>query len=407
MDARAENAAGVAGAYQALEKPCVRHCPRNAVSMQPDHLAELRETAENAERLVSKAAALAVLTGDVALEDALDLGAVAREKFFGRGVRLHVLNNVRNGHCPEDCGYCAQRKVGGADVDAQPIASYPAKSEAEVLEEARAAYESGAFRYCMVTAGRGPNAKSVERFANLIRTIKEKYPLEVCLSAGILTDADFAKQLADAGLDRYNHNLNTSERHYAEICSTHDYVDRVRTLDTLRGAGVELCSGVIAGMGEEPADLVDTAFALRERAVPSIPVNFFIPVPGHAIENVSKLTPEYCLRILAMFRLVNPAAEVRIAAGRELHLGDHQPRALRVANSLFVAGYLNVKGSDAADTIRLIYGSGFEIDVRHSDAPEQLRELLEELGAPAAGNAVNDDSVVMKDLSDLRPFVRH
>lgn len=366
---------------------------------------ELETAAGDPERKLSREAALAVLDGDVALEDALALGAIAREKFFGRGVRLHVLNNVRNGHCPEDCGYCVQRKAGNDDVDAQPIASYPAKSEAEVLEEARAAYESGAFRYCMVTAGRGPNAKSVERFANLIRTIKEKYPLEICLSAGILTDPDFAQQLADAGLDRYNHNLNTSERHYAQICSTHDYVDRVRTLDTLRGAGVELCSGVIAGMGEEAADLVDTAFALRERAVPSIPVNFFIPVPGHAVREVSKLTPEYCLRILAMFRLVNPAAEVRIAAGRELHLKEHQHTALRVANSLFVAGYLNVKGSDAADTIRLIYNAGYEIDVRHSDAPEQLRALLAEMGAATA--SAGSDAVVLKDLSDLRPFVKN
>ena len=363
------------------------------------------------ESMLTPEQALRVLT-DSGLDTAelLAIGSLPRERFFGRGVQLHILNNVRNGHCPEDCGYCAQRKVGPAAEDpGQPIASYPTKTDAEILEEARVAYESGAFRYCMVTAGRGPNERSIDRFADLIREIKAKYPLQICLSAGLVTRPEYAQKLAEAGLDRYNHNLNTSENHYGEICSTHDYQDRMQTLDTVSGAGISLCSGVIAGMGESPADLVEVAFDLRKRAVPSIPVNFFIPVPGHALKTVTPMTADYGLRILSVFRLANPAAEIRLAAGREIHFGkdDAQVRALAVASSMFVSGYLNVRGSDAEATIRMIYDAGYTVDAQHSDFPAQLRELLgerESADGQSETNPVAAGAVVMKEKSDLRPF---
>ena len=169
-----------------------------------------------------------------------------------------------------------------------------------------------------------------------------------------------AQQLAAAGLDRYNHNVNTSEDHYAQICSTHTFRDRIDTISTLSAAGIGLCSGVIAGLGESPADLVDAAFALKSLNVISIPVNFFIPVPGHAISQPQALTPEFCLRVLAAFRLINPDSEIRMAAGREGHLRGLQSTALWVANSLFASGYLNVKGSNMHETIALIRDAGFE-----------------------------------------------
>ncbi|MCB1322262.1 MAG: biotin synthase BioB, partial [Leptospiraceae bacterium] len=244
---------------------------------------------------------------ELSTTELLTAAGIPREKHFGREVRIHILNNVRNGHCGEDCGYCAQRKTAPEDVPA-----YADKTETEILAEAQAAYDSGAFRYCMVTSGRGPGPRSVERYADLIRKIKSLYPLEVCLSAGIVTDAALAQELASAGLDRYNHNLNTSREHYEHICTTHDYDDRMATLETMQSAGVALCSGVIAGMGERPHDLVVAALALRERNVPSIPINFFIPVQGHAIEEPTRLNADYCLRVLALFRLTNPRAEIRM-----------------------------------------------------------------------------------------------
>ena len=353
------------------------------------------QASDQPETIPAAADALRVLTDEsLAPEHLLQLAAIPRERHFGRGVQIHILNNVRNGYCPEDSGYSAQRR----EEKAGPIPSYAAKTDEEVFAEARRAFESGAYRYCMVTAGRGPNKKSVERFATLIKRIKTDFPgLQLCLSAGILKDPALAEQLSEAGLDRYNHNLNTSREHYGDIASTHTYEDRIDTLSTMRGAGVSLCSGVIVGMGESPADLVSVALDLRKHRVPSIPVNFFLPVPGHAVRDISKLTPDYCLRALAMFRLTNPDAEIRMAAGRELHLKGLQGQALQAASSLFVSGYLNVQGSDAADTIRMIYESGYEVDAANSDFPAELERLLE-----AAG--LEQRELAMKDLSQLRPF---
>ena len=353
------------------------------------HLFSLLEAAARQEAELRPEDAVAALTSsDLSTDSLLELARIPREKYYGRRVRLHVLNNVRNGHCPEDCGYCAQRKTAAPGS----IADYVDKSVEEILAEAGEAHKNGAFRYCLVTAGRGPGRAGIARYASIVRLIKERYPLEVCLSAGILKDAGLARELAEAGLDRYNHNLNTSERHYGEICSTHEYADRRATLSTLRSAGVELCSGVIAGMGESAQDLVDLALTLRSERAASIPVNFFLPVPGHAIADAPALNADYCLRVLAMFRLANPEAEVRMAAGREVHLGESQPRALLAANSLFVSGYLNVRGSDAATTVAMIEKAGFEVDAAASDLPRRTPEKSEH------------DGVVLKSLPELRPF---
>jgi biotin synthase len=183
----------------------------------------------------------------------------------------------------------------------------------------------------------------------------------VCLSAGLLGDEQ-AKILAEAGLDRLNHNLNTSESHYAEICSTHTFQDRVNTLLAARRHGVEPCSGLIVGMGETRDDLIDVAFKLRELSVPSIPVNFLIPIEGNPVQGDGSLTPETCLRALAMLRLVNPRAEVRISAGREGHLRSLGALALWPANSLFVEGYLTTRGDAVGDTYGMIRDAGFEVE---------------------------------------------
>jgi len=303
---------------------------------------------------ITRADALAILGGAVPLYAPLARAAELREKYFGKAVRIHILDNIKNGHCAEDCGYCAQRKDAGSG-----IADYAMKSEEAIFADALAAKENGAYRFCMVTSGTGPSKNSTERLAGVIRRITDELGMKVCLSAG-LVDKDKADVLARAGLDRYNHNLNTSEKFYPEICSTHTYAERGATLSALNGAGVGLCSGVIVGMGETAVDIVDVAFQLKEFRVISIPVNFFIPVPGHAVKHPQVLTPEYCLRVLIAFRLIHPDSEIRIAAGREGHLRGLQSTALMVANSLFASGYLNVKGSNIAETIQLIRDAGYE-----------------------------------------------
>jgi biotin synthase len=305
----------------------------------------------------SEAEAAWILDGpDVPLLPLLHAAFVPRERHFGRKVMVHVLNNVQNGLCPEDCGYCSQARDSSA-----AIRKYPMKSDEAILAEAEAAARAGATRYCMVLSGRGPTVERTRKLAGLVREIKARWPIEVCLSAGLLEE-EHARILAEAGLDRLNHNLNTSESHYGEICTTHGYGDRVRTLQAARKAGIEPCSGLIMGMGETSDDLVEVAFRLRELEVPSIPLNFLIPIEGNPVRSDGSLTPERCLRALALLRLVNPRAEIRAAGGREGHLRSLGALLLWPANSLFVEGYLTTRGDAVAETYRMIRDAGFEVD---------------------------------------------
>ena len=305
----------------------------------------------------SEEQALWILEGDdVELLPLLHAASLPRQRHFGRRVMVHVLDNAQNGLCPEDCGYCSQSRDSKAD-----LRKYPMKSDEEILVGAERAAHAGASRYCIVLSGRGPTIERTRRLADIVRRVKDSWPIEVCLSVGLLGE-EHARILADAGLDRLNHNLNTSESHYAEICTTHTYRDRVETLMAAKKCGIEPCSGLIVGMGESSADVVEVAFRLRELEVPSIPVNFLIPIEGNPVVSDGSLTPERCLRALCLIRLVNPRAEVRVAGGREGHLRALVPLALWPANSLFVEGYLTTRGDAVDATYRMIHDAGFEVE---------------------------------------------
>jgi biotin synthase len=198
--------------------------------------------------------------------------------------------------------------------------------------------------------------------------IKARYDLNICACLGLLTPEQ-AKALAAAGVDKVNHNLNTSERFYPEVCTTHGYADRVATLAACRSAGLQLCSGGIMGMGETRSDLVDMAMELRSLRVESIPLNFLNAIDGTPLQGTARLTPRDCLRGLAMMRLVNPSAEIRIAGGREIHLGTLQPLGLYAANSMFVGDYLTTKGQLPEADYRMIEEMGFVI-TRGAEAAE-------------------------------------
>ena len=331
-------------------------------------------------------------SSEIELLALLDAAYQVRKKYTGTEIEVHIINNIQNGLCPEDCHYCAQAISSKAEIE-----DYPIKSDEEILTEAKIAYQSGAFRYCMVSSGRGPSEKRVERLANLIRKIKSQYPIEVCISAGLMDKASTQK-LKDAGLDRLNHNLNTSETNYPNICTTHTFQDRIRTLNAAREVGLEICSGMIAGMGETPSDIVDIALKLRELKARSIPVNFLIPIKGNVLTEVKNLNPQYCLRILCLFRFLNPTAEICVAAGREGHLRSLEVMALYPANSLFLDGYLNTKGSRRARTLRMIKDAGFTIKSVHS-----LDELLKEEEKDQEPFAVDGNKDFMKGFEELRP----
>ncbi len=317
-----------------------------------------------------------------------------RQHYWGKKVQIHILNNAQNGQCPEDCSYCTQAKTSDADIEA-----YPIKSDDEILGEAKRAYEAGAHRYCMVFAGRGPNNKRTQVLADLVRKIKSTYPIEVCVSAGLLDD-DKAQVLAEAGLDRLNHNLNTSREHYSEICTTHTYDDRVNTLRSAKKAGLETCSGMIVGMGETANELIEVANTLREMNSASVPVNFLLPFEGNVLREPHGLTPDYCLRILSVFRLIHPRAELRCGAGREFHLGSMEVLSLYPANSLFLDGYLNGKGAERKRTLSMIRDAGFEIV-----SDQRLDELIEH--EPVDGSDVElrvaGKTAAFKTRAELRP----
>ncbi|RKU13439.1 biotin synthase BioB [Candidatus Poribacteria bacterium] len=345
--------------------------------------------------MLSDELCLDILTSSVVeLLPLLDAAYQVRKKYTGKEVQLHIINNAQNGYCPEDCFYCAQAKSSNADIE-----EYPIKSDAEMLAEAQSAYESGAFRYCMVFAGRGPSKKRVEHLARLIAEIKSRYPIQVCLSAGLIDNED-AQALKAAGLDRLNHNLNTSERHYPRICTTHTYQDRLDTLNAAQTASIELCAGIIVGMGEKERDVIEVAKTLRELGVESIPVNFLIPIPGNALSEAPDLSPEYCLRVLCLYRFLNPKAEIRIAAGREVHLRNMEVMALYPANSLFVDGYLNTRGASRRKTLQMIKDAGFTIK-----ADRALEELLEQEENAQDLLTIDDRKTLLKDIKDLRPQV--
>ena len=302
----------------------------------------------------------------------LDAAFTVRRYFHGKTVTIHIINNVSNGLCSEDCNYCPQSK--GSKVE---IIEYAEKNEEEILAEARQAYEAGAFRYCMVYAGRRPSKARTERIASLVRTIKSRYPIEVCVSAGIMNEND-TLLLKEAGLDRLNHNLNTSPLQYAKICTTHTFADRLNTLKAARNTGLEVCSGIIAGMGETAEELIELALLLRSLEAKSIPVNFLLPITGNRLEAAQNLSPAYCLKILCLFRFINPQAEIRTAAGREYHLRSMEVMSLYPANSLFMDGYLNTRGKSRKETLQMIIDAGFTIK-----ADKSAEDLLQqEVSAP-------------------------
>ncbi len=298
------------------------------------------------------------------LEDLIDGAFELRKQFFGREVRLKFLMNAKSGLCPEDCNYCSQSAVSDSEIE-----KYSWRSPEELMEGARRAAELDSTRYCIVASGRGPSDQEIDFLEEVVPQIKEHYDLEICLCLGLLT-RDQAFRLADAGVDIVNHNLNTSEDYYEDICSTHTFEDRVRTLKHVKEAGMRPCSGGIVGMGEGREDVVDLALSLREEDPEIVPVNFLIPVPGTPLEDEGDITVEYALKTLCLFRYVLPESDLTVSAGREWHLGPDQARALKVGTSLFIGDYLTTKGEDTQEDFEMIEEAGFEV----VGAPEPAAE---------------------------------
>lgn len=313
-------------------------------------------------------------------DDVLTLVAGAsklRRASFGKQVKLNYLVNVKSGICPEDCNYCSQSKVSEA-----PIPKYPLMESAEIISHAERGMKVGAVRACLVASGRGPSSRELNSFCGSVEKLKERYPnLEVCACLGLLSDGQ-ADQLKKSGVHAYNHNINTSEEHYAKICDTHTYQDRVDTVHKAQSAGMSSCSGVLAGMGETDEDLIDMAFILRDKKVHSIPVNFLVSIDNTPLANVNNLTPWRCLQILCLFRFSNPSTELRISGGREVHLRHLQSLGLTVANSIFIGDYLTTEGQSPTEDLEMIRDLGYTVLGQPDDFLDSV------LGNPKASAAL-------------------
>lgn len=302
--------------------------------------------------------AFAVLqTEDRDLSALLNAAFQVREKFFGRKVKICVLQNARSGLCPEDCHYCSQSSISRAPID-----KYKLLSTQELCDGARRAAEAGARRYCMVTSGRGPTDRDIDHLTRATRRIKAEFlEMEICVSLGLVSESQ-ARRLKEAGVGWVNHNLNSSRRFYPEICTTHTYDDRVETVRNVKQAGLSTCSGGIVGMGETDDDVIELAYAVRALGIDSVPVNFLYPIDGTPLGPRKDFNPVRGLKALCLMRFLNPGSEIRMAAGRELYLGKWSSLAFYPANSIFVEGYLTTPGQDADAAHRLIEDAGFEVE---------------------------------------------
>ncbi|HET9869631.1 MAG TPA: biotin synthase BioB [bacterium] len=287
----------------------------------------------------------------------VDAAYRVRRHFHGNKVRIHVLQNAKSGACPEDCGFCSQ-----SSKYQTPASTYPMLDVEELVEGARKAKSAGAWKYCMVTATRGPSNRDLDVICEATRRIKSEGGIKVCTSLGILTP-EKARRLAEAGVDRFNHNLETSERHYAKIVSTHSYQDRVATTQYAREAGMEICSGGIIGLGEETEDILELCYALRRVGATSVPVNFLDPRPGTPLGGGTPVDPYYALRVLCFFRFVHPDVDLRAAGGREITFRSLQPLVLYVVNSIFTNGYLTTGGQGENADHRMIQDMGMVPEV--------------------------------------------
>ena len=293
---------------------------------------------------------------DVELLELLNGAYTIRHHFFGNKVKLNKIINTKSGLCPENCGYCSQSSISSA-----PIEKYRMIDKETILEGAKNAYQLRVGTYCIVASGRGPSNKDIDTVVSVVREIKEKFQLTVCACLGLL-NPDQAARLKEAGVDRYNHNINTSENHHESITTSHTYQDRVKTVEMAKEAGISPCSGVIIGMKETKQDVVDMAFSLKALDADSIPVNFLHAIEGTPLAGTDELNPRYCLKVLSLMRFVNPSKEIRISGGREVNLRSLQPFGLFAANSIFLGDYLTTAGQESSNDHQMLKDLGFEID---------------------------------------------
>ncbi|MFB5600719.1 MAG: biotin synthase BioB [Nitrososphaeraceae archaeon] len=280
-------------------------------------------------------------------------------RFCGNVVDMESLVNAKSGSCPEDCSFCAQSSFYDTG-----ISKYTLLSTEKLVEQARNAKDGGSTSFCLVCAYRSPPEKDFEHLCRSIIEIKNQIEIDVNVSLGFMT-LERARRLKSLGVKRYNHNLETSKSHFSKICKTHTYEDRVNTAKIVKEAGLELCSGGIIGMGETPLQRLELAFSLAELEPDEVPVNILIPREGTPLmdnSNNTRLTNDDIIKTIAVWRFIMPRTILKIAGGREVHLGDSGKYVLQAgANGIITGGYLTTGGNKHNKDIEMIKEIGLKI----------------------------------------------
>jgi biotin synthase len=302
---------------------------------------------------ISKEDALNI--SEISGDDIFDLFVSAnkiRNHFRGNRVELCSIVNAKSGACPEDCAFCAQSVKSEAEIEV-----YPLLKKEIVIQKAKEAKQSGTKRFSIVTSGRKSSDKDLFAIADMISRIRE-IGLLPCASLGLLGEKEL-EILKSAGLERYHHNLETSERFFSKICSTHNYTDKFKTIDAVKSIGLSICSGGIFGLGETWQERIDMAFLLKDLYVDSVPINFLIPIKGTPLGHRGLLHPFEALKILSLYRLILPQKEIRICGGRMQILNEFNSMVFFAgADSLLTGNYLTTSGRSYKDDLRLIESYG-------------------------------------------------
>jgi len=309
---------------------------------------------------MSRGEALALLDAPDAVLDTMIMAAFSvRKKHRGLKVAVQILSNAKSGNCSEDCSYCAQSCRSEADIQKYPLIPYE-----KIALTGKLAAERNLSRHCIGLSGIRFSDQEIDDFAAYVRQLKAQAKTSLCCSIGFLTPPQ-AQKLKTAGVDRINHNLNTSRAFYPRICTTHTFDQRIANIKMLQGMGFEICSGGIIGLGEDSGDVVDMFFELKGIAPQSAPINFLLPLKGTGLErtDTSYLTTPYCLKVLCLARLMLGGTSIRCAAGREVYFRGQEKNLFKIVDSIFASGYLTADGQNIDDTINLVEEAGFECSI--------------------------------------------
>ena len=288
---------------------------------------------------------------DMPLEELMEISHKITMENFDNTVEACSIISAKTGACSENCKYCSQSKHNHAEIECHPLMDVETVKKAAI-----SAKENGATRFCIVTSGRVPTDNDFEKILEMIREVASIDGLHCCASLGLLSEEQI-KQIKEAGVERYNHNINTSKNYHDFICSTHRFEDRVNTVKTIQKYGMEACCGVIIGMGETREDRVDMALSLKELNPKTVPINFLNPIKGTPLENYEdKISEEEILKTICIFRIILPKALLRYAGGRTTRLSEYNQKLGVIAgiNSLLVGNYLTTAGSKADEDKRML-----------------------------------------------------